>query len=795
MGLQLKLILPIALLITLLVGGTGVISYKEASDNLERELENSMRSQAESSVRAIHAMVENAVASLHRETSSEVLVDFFHKDPYDAANARHMNENLAMIARYNPLYERLVIADPQGKVLATAPVGTVGETYPAQRDYFKRSMQGEEVITEPYRSPETGVAYVTVSIPLTIDGKRVGVMFASVPLKTLYDQIIAPVKIGEKGYAFAVGAPGHMVMHRDNSLLFKEGLATSPGYRKMVQMKEGRIDDIGLDGSERMILFEEEPLTKMVIAVQAQLSDVFAGLNTIRNHTILLVIGSIIAGAIVVFLLVRPVVSALQRGLTFAQQIASGDLDGELKVHNKDETGRLADALRAIPLELKKILTAYSDLEKAIESGHLKARGDASAFSGEYSTLVKGTNSIMDRYNMVLDAIPSPVVILDKSLKATYLNATATSIAGADYDGKTCEELFGREDYFKESCALRRSAENLKPATAETRAHPRGKALDITYTSIPMLDSNGKLAAVLQLITDLTELKSTQHTIMEVASQAMEISDRVAAASEELTAQVEQVSRGADVQRDRVGTTATSMEEMNSTVMEVAKNASEASEQAESTRSKAQHGVDLVEQVIGGIKEVNRVAQELHGNMQNLGEQAEAIGGVMNVISDIADQTNLLALNAAIEAARAGEAGRGFAVVADEVRKLAEKTMSATTEVGSSIKGIQNATAVNIQRVSEAAEGVNNATELAGVSGEALHEILTLAGKNSSLIASIATAAEQQSATSEEIAKAIEEINRIADETAAGMSQSSSAVQEVAQMSGELRELLGRLRS
>ncbi|MDR1857746.1 MAG: methyl-accepting chemotaxis protein, partial [Desulfovibrio sp.] len=178
-----------------------------------------------------------------------------------------------------------------------------------------------------------------------------------------------------------------------------------------------------------------------------------------------------------------------------------------------------------------------------------------------------------------------------------------------------------------------------------------------------------------------------------------------------------------------------------------------------------------------------------------LGKQAEAIGGVMGVISDIADQTNLLALNAAIEAARAGEAGRGFAVVADEVRKLAEKTMSATQEVGSSIGAIQQSAKANMEAVAGAVHNVEEATTLANRSGDALKEIVDMSATNAAVVTSIATAAEEQSATSEEIAKALEEINRIVGETTDGMVQSSQAVQDLSKMAQELNSVMVKLRA
>jgi Methyl-accepting chemotaxis protein len=319
----------------------------------------------------------------------------------------------------------------------------------------------------------------------------------------------------------------------------------------------------------------------------------------------------------------------------------------------------------------------------------------------------------------------SPVVVLNKNLGATYINKAAENLAGSDYQGKTCAELFGFADYSSSNSALQRALKSKNVQNAETKAHAGGQELDVAYTAIPFNNQEGEFSTLLVLITDLTSIKETQRTIIEVATQALDISNRVATASEQLSAQVEQISRGTDIQRDRVASTATAMEEMNSTVLEVARNASEASESTEACHNKAAEGADLVKKVIASIQQVDSITQDINVNMEQLNGQAEAIGGVMDVISDIADQTNLLALNAAIEAARAGEAGRGFAVVADEVRKLAEKTMLATNEVGDSIKGIQTSATANRERVILAAQATSQANELATVSGNALQELWT----------------------------------------------------------------------
>ncbi|MFZ5426588.1 MAG: methyl-accepting chemotaxis protein [Thermodesulfobacteriota bacterium] len=283
--------------------------------------------------------------------------------------------------------------------------------------------------------------------------------------------------------------------------------------------------------------------------------------------------------------------------------------------------------------------------------------------------------------------------------------------------------------------------------------------------------------------------------MLQAAARLEDVAAIISSASEQLAAQVEQSSRGAEVQAERVGETATSMEEMNATVLEVARNASQAAETSGQARGKAQEGADVVGKVVREIGQVERQAVELKADMTSLGAQAEAIGRILNVISDIADQTNLLALNAAIEAARAGEAGRGFAVVADEVRKLAEKTMTATKEVGDAIHGIQDGARRNVAAVDRTADLIEDATALAGKSGEALAAIVELVDVSSDQVRSIATASEQQSAASEEINRAIEDISRISHETSDAMGQSAQAVAELAQQAQVLSRLIEELKS
>ena len=290
------------------------------------------------------------------------------------------------------------------------------------------------------------------------------------------------------------------------------------------------------------------------------------------------------------------------------------------------------------------------------------------------------------------------------------------------------------------------------------------------------------------------EAQGKTQAMLAAADRLEQVGNVVSSASSELSAQIEQSDRGAAESAQRLSEAATAMNEMNATVQEVAKNAGSASTASADTKAKAEAGAQVVEKAVRSIEQVHQMSLDLKDDMAQLNEHAQDITRIMGVISDIADQTNLLALNAAIEAARAGEAGRGFAVVADEVRKLAEKTMASTNDVGNAIRAIQESTAKSMTGVDNAVERIGEATELANQSGQALQEIVATVEATGDQVNAIATASEEQSAASEQINQSIVQVNEMSRQTAEAMTEAARAVSDLAAQAQGLTNLIQELK-
>ncbi len=303
-------------------------------------------------------------------------------------------------------------------------------------------------------------------------------------------------------------------------------------------------------------------------------------------------------------------------------------------------------------------------------------------------------------------------------------------------------------------------------------------------TTILEVDSTDELGAMAVALNRTVEvLRGTLATITQSAEQ-------LASASEEISAGAGQTAESSRVQSDQTLQVATAMQEMSSTVLQISDNSQKASDASRNAAEAARNGGKVVEETLVTMRGIADSTSKVASTVTQLGKGSEQIGKIISVIDDIADQTNLLALNAAIEAARAGEQGRGFAVVADEVRKLAERTTKATKEIADMIESIQRETQNAVQAMEQEIKEVQVGVEKTSASGAALREIIKLSEDVGDMIATIATAATEQSATTGQINSNVSQISGSTQESSASAAQTSKACSDLSSLALDLQHLV-----
>lgn len=457
--------------------------------------------------------------------------------------------------------------------------------------------------------------------------------------------------------------------------------------------------------------------------------------------------------------LTRIIKNPLMKAKDMMFNLSKGNLKIRLHLEQKDEIGELAKAMDEMA----------DNLALKISYLHKISEGDLNVNFGRYSSedeITPGFEKIVNTVNLLKDEIGT---LNDEAKKGNlkyrgkydkFMGVYANLVKGIN---ETVDSLI---------LPIKEGSDVLK----ELAKGDLTKRMEGEYFGDHQLIKNSINTVADSLSSALSEVSNASLAAASASNQISSSTEEMASGSSELASQVAEI--------------ASAVEEMTKTIYETTKNTVMVAEKSKSSSNSVKLGVKKVEETKTGMKQIVEASTRTGGIISDLAKQTDQIGEITQVIDDIADQTNLLALNAAIEAARAGEQGRGFAVVADEVRKLAERTTKATKEIADTIKNIQVGVLDANNSMGSAQSSVTLGMKLTDEVSIALNEIMDGTEAVTDLASQVSAASEELSSTSEQISKSIENINSVTNESASGVQQVARAAEDLSRLTENLQNLV-----
>lgn len=505
----------------------------------------------------------------------------------------------------------------------------------------------------------------------------------------------------------------------------------------------------------------------VILEIMSDKSDVLnLSINENMSKAELVTIGAIISGTLLylicAFYLAPLISKPLNNMIAHVKEFAAGNYNFEFEKISNDEIGELTESL----IILKNAQKEKIKVAEEIASGNLRKVEPAS----EHDQLAHS-------FNKVVDTIENISEEADKLIKANSEGNLEIRADESKFSGSWQRLLEGMNSIIE--AIVMPLNESAKVLTVMANGD---------FTQKISGDYKGYYAEMKNNINNLAiSLDSALGEVAESAALVMTSANEISSSSEQMAA-------GAQEQTAQAAEVASSVDEMTKTIMENTKNASFAADTAKESGAKAKEGGTVVSDTISGMMRIATVVQKSSDTVGELGKNSDQIGEIIQVIDDIADQTNLLALNAAIEAARAGEQGRGFAVVADEVRKLAERTTKATKEIANMIVQIQKDTKNAVESMEEGTQEVNKGKELASKAGTVLEDLIQGASKVVDIAVQVAAASEEQSVSAEQISRNIEAIANVTEQSATGTQQIAHSSEDLLSMTEKLQKLISKFK-
>jgi len=719
-GLRGRLTLAFLIMALVPLGVISTISYQKAKASLEASTENMLGDTAEGVIGKIDLLVGTRLQDVIVMAQSPGLVG--------ALKGGRPEEAAKLLRGFEQGYgsfRKTMLVDGHGQVVSLADAALRSQagfkSNVAGEEWFQTACSGTPKVSDVALSPILNGPVLAIAAPVKdTSGQVIGVLGTVLPWETI-EKIVDEARDGETGYCYLMSREGFLIAHPKKEKILKENVTTNENPElaaiagRMVKGEKGQ-GHYSYEGVKKLTYYlpskgsgEFKGLGWSCAMVISE-KEIHAPVYALRNLMLLVISLSALAIAALTVLIAGKIVAPLVQGVAFAEAIARGDLTSTLEADRRDELGDLARALNGMRDGLGEIVGRVKETS-------LRLAASAGQISGSSEQLER---SVRDQ-SSATEETSSTMVQMAASIQSVAKHADSLS-------GRVGEVSSSIQELGASSEQVARSSEVMASAVTETSA-----TIEEMIVSIEKVAVNSE----------------------ELAASVSETSATI----EQMTVSIGEVAQNSQALQQVVAETSQVIGEMTESIRKVAGSASEADGVASIASKEAVAGRSAVQEALAGMQRLSEIITRTADSVVNLGKHSEEIGNIVQVIGQIADQTNLLALNAAIEAARAGEAGKGFAVVADEVRKLAERSVCATKEIGQVIKQVQADTMASVSYGELAAKEAQASMELSAVAGSALTNIVGNIEQSAGLIAEIAAMTEKQAAASLKVNEAVEKMS------------------------------------